>query len=147
MPFNRSAAGCRFYFKQGGHNEKGVERIGQYVDRFHDRPFNGSDLVSDSRLFLFVLIVCEVMKMKILCKPVGAFGGSAFRAIERGDRVVVQESVQGARWRDLAVTSVSEFYKYADRFDLFNVYENDPAKLWKIAGAIARANDLISECN
>jgi hypothetical protein len=33
-----------------------MECVGKYVDRLCDRPFNGPDLVSDSRLFLFVLM-------------------------------------------------------------------------------------------
>lgn len=80
------------------------------------------------------------MKTEIIYKQVGAFGGSAFRAVRRGDLIVIQESVRGARWRDIAKTTPSEFYKYADRFDLFNLYENNPANLWKIAGKIC------SEC-
>jgi len=86
------------------------------------------------------------MKSKVIHRSIGAFGGSSFRAIERKDRVVIQESKNNASWRDIAETSISEFYKYADRFDLFNPYDNNPAGLWKIAERINGANDLITGC-
>jgi hypothetical protein len=86
------------------------------------------------------------MKSKIIFRAIGSFGGCTYRAIDRGDRIAIQESARGARWKDLADTTVSEFYKYADRFDLFNRYGSDPGTLWKIAEQICMANSLISEC-
>lgn len=77
------------------------------------------------------------MKIKVIHKTIGSFGGSTYRAIERGDRIAIQESTRGARWKDIAVCSVSEFYDRADQFDLFNPYNSNPAHLFKIAGAIA----------
>jgi len=82
------------------------------------------------------------MKSKVVYKGVGAFGGSAFRAIERGDRVVIQESVQGARWKDRAVASVGEFYALAEQVDLFNPYKQDAGILWRIAGALVRGESI-----
>lgn len=84
------------------------------------------------------------MKSKVLARSSGAFGGSMFRAIDRGDHIVIQESARGARWKDLAVTSPAQFYDLADQFDLFNPYNSNPADLFKIAGAIrCRSNCLM----
>lgn len=80
------------------------------------------------------------MRSKVIARSAGAFGGSAYRAIDRGDRIAIQESTRGARWKDLAVTSPAQFYDLADRFDLFNPYNSNPAGLFKIAGAIATCN-------
>jgi hypothetical protein len=76
------------------------------------------------------------MKSKVIFRAIGSFGGSTYRAIDRGDRIAIQESTRGARWKDIAVCGVSEFYDRADQFDLFNPYNSNPAHLFKIAGAI-----------
>jgi hypothetical protein len=76
------------------------------------------------------------MRSKVIFKAIGSFGGSAYRAIDRGDQIAIQESTRGARWKDLAACSASEFYDRADSVDLFNPYNSNPAHLFKIAQAI-----------
>lgn len=75
--------------------------------------------------------------VRIIIKPVGAFGGSAFRAVERsGARVAIQESKNGARWRDIAACTLGEFYDRAYELGVFESYGQNPASLWKIAESL-----------
>lgn len=77
---------------------------------------------------------------KVVARSCGTFGGSAFRAVDRGDLITIEESVKGGRWRVLVAAPVAEFYELADRFGLFDVYRRDAGTLWRMAGAVATAN-------
>jgi hypothetical protein len=77
---------------------------------------------------------------KVVARSCGAFGGSAFRAVDRGELITIEESRNGARWRVLVAAPVGQFYELADRFGLFDVYRRDAGTLWRIAGAVATAN-------
>ena len=75
---------------------------------------------------------------KVIARSCGAFGGSAFRAVDRGEIITIEESVRGARWRAVAVSTVPQFYELADRFGLFDVYRRDAGTMWRMAGVLAR---------
>lgn len=78
------------------------------------------------------------MKNKVIHRSTGAFGGSVFKAVDRGTVITIEESVSGLAWRVLATTTPQRFYDLADKFDLFDPYRQNSAALWKIAGEIVR---------
>jgi len=73
---------------------------------------------------------------KNIYQTVGAFGGSAYRAMRRGMIVVIQQSRQGRPWKDIARTSLSKFEELAEEYDIYNSYNQNPAHLYRIAERI-----------
>ena len=70
---------------------------------------------------------------RVLYKANCSFGYVVYRAIWRKGNVVIQSSNKGARWRDMLKMSAETFDAYADQYDLYNPYKDDPAVLLKIA--------------
>jgi len=70
---------------------------------------------------------------RVLYKANCSFGYVVYRAIRRKGNVVIQSSNRGARWRDMLQMSAETFEVYADQYDLYNPYNNDPAVLLRIA--------------
>lgn len=75
---------------------------------------------------------------KVIARSCGTFGGSIFRAVDRGDIITIEESVKGGRWRASAVATVAQFYTLADRFGLFDPHRRDAGTMWRMAGVLAR---------
>jgi hypothetical protein len=62
-----------------------------------------------------------------------AFGGYTYRVMSNGKDVRIEESNQGASWIARKSMSVEQFERLATFLDLYNVYNQNPAVLAKMA--------------
>jgi len=58
-----------------------------------------------------------------------ALGGYSYRVLANESAVAIQQRFQNANWRTVKLVPREEFDHWADNVDLYNVYDQNPAKL------------------
>jgi len=62
-----------------------------------------------------------------------AFGGYSYRVLANGSVVAIQCRYQNGTWRTMKLVTLAEFNEFADNVDLYNLYDQNPAKLARYA--------------
>jgi len=58
-----------------------------------------------------------------------AFAGYSYRVLANESVAAIQCRYQHGRWRTMKLVTLTEFNEVVDNVDLFNVYDQNPAKL------------------
>lgn len=58
-----------------------------------------------------------------------AIGGYGYRVLANESVAAIQCRYQNGQWRTIKLVTLAEFKEFAGNVDLFNVYDQNPAKL------------------
>ncbi len=87
-------------------------------------------------------------KFKTIYSPNSSFGGTSFRATSDGETVNIQRRIQGNRsYRTDGTITKAQFDEWANRFDVFNPFNDNPCYISCLSTALEGGDGFASAMN